>query len=879
MKSTDTLLDAEPDDDSVAPSGYTQDSGESSALPPVERELGYILDEENEEKVAKFIVKLREDQSAPRNRRRALAKACRAWRAGQRWVRLEKSQDQNLWRVYFPPGTASAPPTPNKTDRLCRRLVNTILVDKPYPECEPAGNDNEDKDAAEFATQYLAVKGAPSELNMNREIRAAMDKGMTYGSAFGWVTMDPHAGGHRPRSLLAHPMAEHADDALTDPQTGAAAPEEALTERYQRPDGYLTDDPADADWQWMPSPKIRRLTPLQLDLLPSTATGIADADGVVLAYLTSLGDLQTAFPETIDKLTDAQLEKLCTYRPSKMEDILPPFTKEPEHQKYKSGPKDGQYMPSQMVIAHVCYYRSCAEYPLGAYALVGGDSLVLHRQKWTALMPQPRGVDGKEPPPKEECLDLPVAQCRSLDDDVNDDPMGVPLVEKLGPSDEIRASAFAYEMEHMFRFANPNVFLPVGSIVQPGQLRLHNNEAVYVNPQGAPFYEPVPPLSPTIPELRVEMTAEMDDESGLQQAAQGVEDPSVKSGIHAQTIVQEALKAVTNLKDNAGDYYIRLNQIVLQLTRAYCTVPQLMKFKGKDGEFKAKEFARTDFRNTRVVTIARGSFTMHTLLAKQEAANNALQNGAIDIEEYKELTGGNVSPVIAQQENPHLLRIRRQVDIWRDGMPPEWPQAMQQYQLQLQEFQLVQQQQQMAQQQAAQLQQQGIPVPAPQTAPMQPPPKPPGPFDPRLPIDDEPMAAKIRHRELAKLMASTKFETQPPEWQQVLLETYALDKNAAGIMTVPDVQAQKAAEAANAPPALPEGVSIALKADASNVAETEQAALSGFQGGPVEMTHERDGAGDLTKTKTRAHAPTMETVHERDHTGAIVRSLTRQAQE
>jgi hypothetical protein len=196
--------------------------------------------------------------------------------------------------------------------------------------------------------------------------------------------------------MLAHPDAETADDALTDPTTGGEAAEESLTERYQRPDGYLTDDPSDADWQWMPSPKIRRLSPLQLDLLPSTATGIADADGVVLAYLTSLGDLQTAFPDTLEKLTPDQLEKLCTYRPSKMEDILPPFTKEPEHQKYKSGPKDGQYMPSQMVIAHVCYYRSCAEYPLGAYALIGGDSLVLHRQKWTAMMPQPRGVDGKE---------------------------------------------------------------------------------------------------------------------------------------------------------------------------------------------------------------------------------------------------------------------------------------------------------------------------------------------------------------------------------------------------------------------------------------------------------------------------------------------------
>jgi hypothetical protein len=823
MKSHDTILDAEPDDDSVAPSGYTQDSGDDAGREPVKRELGFILDEQSESKVAKHVVKLREDQSAARNRRRALAKACRAWRAGQRWVQLQKAQDQSQWRVYFPPGTASAPPTPNKTDRLCRRLVNTILVDKPYPECEPAGNDNEDKDAAEFATQYLAVKGAPSELNMNREVRAAMDKGMTYGSAFGWVTMDPHAGGHRPRSLLAHPMAEDAENALTDPTTGEPAEEESLTERYQRPDGLLSDDPSEADWQWMPSPRIRRLSPLQLDLLPATCTGIADAVGVVITDTTTLGELRSQFGDVMDKLTDEQIEKLCTWRPSKVEDVLPPFSKDPEHQKQKQDGKDG-YLPSQMVITTTVYYRSCAEYPLGAYAVIGGDSLVLHRQKWTALMPQPRDETGKEPPPKEECLDIPVAQCRSLDDDVNDDPMGLPLVEKLGPSDEIRASAFAYEMEHMFRFANPNVFLPVGSIVQPGQLKLHNNEAVYVNPQGTPYYEPVPPLSPTIPELRNEMTTEMDDESGLQQAAQGVEAPTVKSGIHAQTIVQEALKAVTNIKDNAGDYYIRLNQIVLQLTRAYCTVPQLMRFKGKDGEFKAKEFSRTDFRNTRVVTIARGSFTMHTLLAKQEAANNAFDRHVIDAEEYAELTSGNISPVLANQENPFMLRVRRQLDIWRDGMPPEWPQAMQQYQMALQAFQ---QQQQMAQMQAMELQAAGIPVPAPQQ--MQPPPKPPGPFDPRLPIDDEPMAAKIRHRELAKLMASTKFASQPPEWQQVLVEAYQQDKNAAGIMTVPDVQRQKQIEAANAPPALPHGVSIAMKADESNVAQEEQAALQGFR--------------------------------------------------
>jgi hypothetical protein len=518
----------------------------------------------------------------------------------------------------------------------------------------------------------------------------------------------------------------------------------------------------------------------------------------------------------------------------------------PDDQKYTEGPKAGQYMDSQPVVAATVYYRSCAEYPLGCYAIIGGDSLVLHKETWTAMMPGPE--DGA--PEVQECLDIPIAQCRCLDDDVGDDPLGSAMAEHLGPADEIRATALGFQLEYMFRAGNPIPMLPVGSIVQPKAFIRRDGEPIYVNPQGKPEWEQIPSLSQTVPDLREEMGNEIDDESGLQQAAQGVEGPTVKSGIHAQTIVQEALKALTGFKDNIGDYYVSLNQILLQLTRAYCTVPELLTYTGKDGQYKAKEWSRVDFRSTKRVSIAQGSFTMHTLLAKQEMANNALANRVIDQDEYAEMIAGGISPVLGRLDNPLLMRVRNQIEVWQDGPTPEWLAAKQQVDAQNAAAMQAYQTATAAMQAMAPPVAPGpggvgaAPAPAPPAAPAtpampaqpampqppQPLPDPPGPFDPVLPIDDEPDAAKIRHRQLKRAMAEGRFmdPKYPDPWRQVLITAYLRARNAAGVMTVPDVQRAQAQAAAAQTPALPKGVSIAMKGDAGSVAEEEHAALAGF---------------------------------------------------
>lgn len=816
--------------DQEAPEGLRpEEEAENSELEvaPEGPGFGYILDEPDETKVAKHIVKdLLETQEKQLARDIAVSKVCRWWREGKRWVKLEKKENQTVWTAKLPAGMASAPPIPNKTNRLCVRTGNTLLVDDAYPDCEAGDNSSEAKEGAEFSRRYLVVKGSVTELNMPEVMRDAFDLSATYMSAFGWVITDPTAGGSRPRRMLAHPMAQSEQDALLDPATGMNAQEEELVERYLRPDGSLTDNPTEAEDQWLPGPRIRLLNSLQVRFIPDTAPSLAKAEGCIITDFTTLGDLRARYPDAIEALDRDELQKLCSYKPKHLDDLLPPYTTVPEDQK----DEEGNYRDGQFVVYHVVYYRQTGEYRRGCNAVVGGDSILLHRQKWCHLTEQ----EGKQ---VEECLMIPVAQQRCMNDTVTGNSMGKALAMELGPADEITASSLGYQLEYMFRYGNPLQFLPIGSIVQPKQLVLRNGDPVMVNPQGQPFTEQIPPFPAAIGrDLREEMKADQDDSAGLQQAAQGVEDPSVKSGIHAQTIVQEALKAVSHMRANLGFFFITLNTILLEHARAFVTVPQLLEFAGEDGEYKQREFSRTDFRKTKKVTIQRGSFTMHTLVAKQEMANNAFDRQVIDPDEYQELLSGGISPIVGMQENPHLLRIRRQIEAWKLGPPKGWMEQFAAHQQSVRIAQDLTAQNYDGAQTATQL---GMPyIPAAVPA-IQPPP--PGAFAVSLEVDLEPIPAKIRHRQLSKEMVGSQWEKHPEPWKETYRAEYRLMKNAAGVITVPDMQKQKQIEA--------EGTAKTAQDDAASKA-TQEAEAAGFDA----AERQRDRDADLQKETIRASA-------------------------
>jgi hypothetical protein len=142
------------------------------------------------------------------------------------------------------------------------------------------------------------------------------------------------------------------------------------------------------------------------------------------------------------------------------------------------------------------------------------------------------------------------------------------------------------------------------------------------------------------------------------------------------------------------------------------------------------------------------------------------------------------------RDDPHLMRVRRQLEIFQEGPPEGWMEAMQAH---------VE-----ATQMAAQAAAFNAPTPGLEAMPTEVdpglagpqlpeiPPPPPGPFSDRLPIDIEPMPAKIRHRQLSKQMAAQRFASYPKPWQDTLLLEHREMANAAGIVTVPAMQQAQA---------------------------------------------------------------------------------------
>jgi hypothetical protein len=774
----------------------TEPASKEDAAPAVDeaiakdvvRKRGPLLDETDETKVAKRVLRMRERQSKAMQRRGATWKRNKLWRQGHRWVRLDRSEDK--WEAKVPLGMASAPPLPNKCDRLCRRVMNTLLSDDPKSQCDPSSDSSEDTDAAEFATRVLEVEGAESGFNMVSLMKRAEDKAGTFASSFAYWYIDPTGGGRIPKQVKAHPNAtvyESPEQVVLDPETRQGAKAEDYVDKYVRPDKALTAEKTEADFTWLPAVRHQLLTGHHVQFLPEAVEGISTARGVLILLPTTLGELREAYPDKFEEMDDAAIRKIVNWRPIGHKETLPEFVELQD-----KIDDDGKPSDDSIVFALHLYYVAHGEYPEGAHICVVDDAC-LCRDSHTAEVELPDGSTDIE------LLELPIAQCRQLDD--NDDRRSIRHRgrEKLGPMDEIRAQVYLYAIEHMHRFGNPHTFLPDGSIVQPKQLRHDATASRSTSTRRGSRKSRTCRNSRSVGGmLRDEMTTEENDESSLQQAAQGVEDPSVDSGIHARTIVEEAQKGLSQIRTNLGDFYVRSQRIVLQLMRVFYTRSADAQIRSRGRLYKEEAWTGSDLRSTRDVRIARGIFTMMGTSAKRQMALDEIQTGVITPEEYRELmSSSSLAPVIGLQDNPYLHESPRRARVGRKGPSKEVLELIEQHK----KFQAVQQQ-------AVEV---ATSVGAdPQAAAMQPPAPLPSPFR-RVPSDMEVRAAQIRARELSRIQQTRKFERQPVEWQQVLVAEYQQMAPIAGLMATPGA----------APPSTSGGANNTAAPD-PNQAENEQ---------------------------------------------------------
>lgn len=659
-------------------------------------------------------------------------------------VRVVRRQDRAQYAVFPPPDRRGQPAvhTFNKARWLCRTFVGNLLADPPAPVVEPTSDSDEDRDAAEMSQRALEDLQSPQHLDTGGAIRQALDRSSTYGSGFIRYYVDPAKGGRHPIAMQASPLATHRDAPLVDPATGE--PHGALVpgldplsgqptytrqtppapiERYVRPDGTLSDEADEADLEWRAGLCREVLDGRHVRFLP-WGSDRTNAETVLVATYITLREARQMVRAYDLTLTEEQEKDLTKYRPDQGDYLLPDD---------RRGDRD-RAGDEALVFCLTAVWRECPDYPDGAYITALGDQLAVFRDTWTAT------VQGRR-----MALPLPVAQVKQWTNG-RTDPYGDGLMDDLGGPNEVRAAQIGHLMQYLDTWNNMPVFIPSTSPMTDADFL--SRRFIRTLPGQEPRALKGPGYDSASMELFGITGQEMDSASHLQQAAQGVEDPSVQSGRHAFQIITQVHAQLSEPKQHVELGYLQASTIELALVRAFGLVGET-RWEGEDGRYKYDRWLGADLGGD--VRLKPGTMTMLSPGAKAQLIQSWMGT-VLDPDTAQEMLAHNVSATLGRWDDPFLLEIKRSIAVWEQGPPAGY---------------------QPPQSQPMQAIVQTPAGPVPQIVPG---PVPPDTvalrvFPPK-PHHALPLVARKRLDQLARLMASHRYDQQPAVWQAMVNAEY-----------------------------------------------------------------------------------------------------------
>jgi len=651
----------------------------------------------------------------------------RAQREGVTGAYVIKKTDRH--EAWVPPGTGVSFRGMNKAARLSRRLVAQIMSDPPAAEVEAEGGSDEERDRAEFTGRVLAIMGASDQLDVPGSASKALDLGSTYGSGFRHWSVDPKGNGHRATEVYVTAGL----NPYTEQPYSAEYPGPNPVLHYVQEDGtFSMEKTGNEQRTWLPRVDVELLTGKNVRFIPHNCGGVQNARGLKIGAMLPWGVVKERLPELMD-LSEERIEEIVKARPKNTQMLIP---------KGHRGDRAGENYDEHLVFVLTEYHKSGAEYPYGAYLIVLGDSYLAHSEEWY-------DEENDEP------LDIPVDQFMQYEQE--DNPYGGGCMQLLAAGNDIRSQMIGKMLEHLEHFTNRKVFVPLTSNLQAHQLQAPTKTVINIAPGGEPKYEDLPNFPTAVKEMLPFVSQDMDDEVGLQEPAQGKASPSVDSGVHARQLIEQTNIGLSPIYYNAQKGLIRGWKIILQLTRAFYTVRQRIEWVGEDGCYKEKMWRGVDLTSGSEIKIKRGTMTMMSPSMKTAAIAEWQQLGFLSQQDAIAAIGTHVSRLTGHQDSPHRQRVRQEISYWMQGPPEGWQ------------------------------------PPQPQIDPQtgQPMPPPPSQVFPPLPVDLNPEVAALREYEFGRALATSKFASQPPPWQQELANAYTQARQAAGIQTVQE-QAQAA---------------------------------------------------------------------------------------
>lgn len=662
-------------------------------------------DPEEQKKAAKTAAKLFFDRGKLYTREKAEWEVAEARMDNMTGVGIRRSED-DVWSSWISPvASPDDIPGPNQMARLCRRMNSILYADPAVPKPSPTSGDDEDAELAELLGRVLKDIDSESYLNELQNNRNAADMASTYGSGFQHYFVNPRGGGLKPIVQEAHPNAARIEDALdfpamdpvlgppiADPMTGMEMPgepmmdpmtgqpqmqprldpatgeqvrepwpEEELTERYIDIDGNLIDEPGHPKVakRWEPRLEQECLTSHQVRPLPWNAQDIWECTGVQIAGFITWGEVKEKWPkfaayDEADNELRAKRDALFKYRPAKgVDDLASLLSQSDDPNRLNSEPED---VDDRLVLSLRTYFKAGEEYAEGMDLTTLGETEVAQVDTWIW-----EKEDGTT-----ETLEIPVTQHKQFRNGRRNF-YGTGLATILGSTNEAKFAVWDSFLAYMERMDHQLIALPMGSTLRPEHLRLPYGTAVSVPAGGEPKEVPIGPYPQAGFQFWEMFTNEMNSDSTLEQAAQGVEDPSVQSGYHAQTILSQVQAGMSELVQNEQRAQKRGWRIKAQLLGAYFDVPQKVKWAGDDKEFQVETWIGADFSTTRDIEIEPGSFTQLSPAAKANLSRALLADGVIDPWRHKKITRQQLGGQLGLEEDEPWVRIRRQIASWKDG--------------------------------------------------------------------------------------------------------------------------------------------------------------------------------------------------------------------
>ncbi len=797
--------------------------------------------EEEDEKVYQSVNEMVLRQEIPALNQLAMDTHWTYVKLGYPWSNLTKEPGTSRYTQSLPYGMAGVTiqAVPNKAWDLVNKTTEALLQDFPQVEAEPGDDSEQARASCDYITRFLTQNASEQGTNDAVLWNDRVNRALTCASSFVECWTDPTGGGYVPLQIPAHPQAVSPTSPLVGPD-GMPTPSPIM--RYVTavgPDGepteesQFTDDATQAAPQWQPKLMAQRWQNEHIRIFPETKS-VDEAEKVIVLGYCTLGEAKRRWPE-VAAMSPDELSKLTDWTPTRYFVLLPFFLRgrwklTDGRGKEKQGSSDERIM-----FYYHPYIKACPDYKKGADVVVTGafQGRILDKKFLSTEVEVPSSPDEsqtpvgvapvqtEQPASKKEtrCMEIPVVQITPRQDPDEQNPRGRAYIELFAGAVENNAHLAMSASQVIDRNLHLEGYLSSTSPVtgqQREDARASGDMIPLIRAEDKPQWGPVLPFEPAFFnffELSDEATNSI---ASAERAAKGSQQSAERSGKAIQLATANNNVSLGGMNHAVNNAYCRWNRIKTERAMGDFTVAEQINYVGEDGIFKQQSLTSVDFAAVGKVTIKTGTGSLVNPDQKVQNLAGLVQVGMLDADAASEAARPAFSRKLGLPASPHEQRMERQITAFNKGVPsPEWVMEWQQFQQQKAVFDAAQAQ---AQQQAslqttatsAQTGNAPVPVPAappvgPDGQPMRPPQMPWTPFQP-MPTDDEPMIAKMRRTKLARLIDTAKFESFPPEWQEVAKMEYVR------MRTVEAQAAQMAAQAQSSQASQPKQAGAAPQA-------------------------------------------------------------------